>query len=58
MSKRTVFQRSRKAVVAVDAAVTRGPPLASIQPHNQVIVLRIISAAALGFPNCSPVKSD
>lgn len=39
------------------AAVTRVAPLASIQPHNQVIVLPITSAA-VGFSNRSPVKSD
>lgn len=49
--------RSDKAIEGVDAAVTQGPAMASIQPHNQVIVLPIISAA-LGFSDRSLVKSD
>lgn len=54
---RSALLRSDKAIGAVDESVTRGPLMASIQPHNQVIVLSIVSPA-LGYSNCALVKSD
>lgn len=42
-----------KAIGAVDEAVTRGPLMASIQLHNEEIVLAIISPAFGIFQLCT-----